>query len=380
MRFRDTTEDRRVHEREQAAFIPSACPNDECPSVASGKFRWVRHGWHETQRAPFRVRRFRCKDCLRAFSTQTFHVSYWQKRPELDQSIFFSARGCSGNRQIAIALGCGKSTVAEKISRLARGALRFHVDALSKAAKLGGDSLFDGLGTFENSQYTPFWLNLGVHRDTSFLFGFTDSPLRRSGTMRPAQRRKRARLEARFGRPNPRAIEDGTTELLAAMKPFLNLSTTRFVTDRHMAYPRALRRAGLDELEHVRIPGSDQRTPMNPLFEINLADMTIRHGNSSQKRETIAFNKRRQAGLERAWLWLMYRNYMASRRVKWKNGPSPAMLAGVASRRLTFNDIFEERILPRRVALPAPWQRQALRQVQTPAVGNNRIHDAVFCT
>ena len=89
---------------------------------------------------------------------------------------------------------------------------------------------------------------------------------------------------------------------------------------------------------------------------------------------------RRQAGIERAWLLLAYRNYMASRRVKCKQGPSPAMLAGVAKEKFTFKDIFEERILPRRVSLPAPWQRQALRQIQTPAVGNNRTHEAAYCT
>jgi hypothetical protein len=107
--------------------------------------------------------------------------------------------------------------------------------------------------------------------------------------------------------------------------------------------------------------------------------MLIRHGNSSQKRETIAFNKRRQAGLERAWLLLVWRNYLAPRRVK-SNGPSPAELAGICDRRLTFAEIFERRIFPQEVALPEVWRRQVARRVETPAVGRNRTHAARYCT
>lgn len=197
--------------------------------------------------------------------------------------------------------------------------------------------------------------------------------------MRPGQKEKRALLEARYGRPDRRSIRVGTAELLRAIGRFLDPKLSRFVSDEHRAYPSAIRDAGLGQLPHLRVPGSAQRTAMNPLFEVNLADMSIRHGNSSQKRETIAFNKRRQAGLERAWLWAIWKNYMAPRRVK-SNGASPAMLAGIRDQRLTFDEVFSKRIFPRDVALPDAWGRQAGRRVETPAVGRNRTHTAVYCT
>ena len=363
----------------QRAFCPPFCPYPECATQLGEIFVWVRNGWHETERAPFRVQRFRCQTCKRTFSTQTFHESYWKRRPELDQLIFNMARSCAGNRQIATALKCGKSTVAEKIRRLALQAIRFQVCRLRNGPLFTGDLLFDGLGTFEHSQYWPYWLNLALNGGTSFIFGVTDSPLRRSGTMKPHQRRKRAILEQTYGRPDPRAVRRGTAELLAAIKPFLDMSASRLVSDRHRDYPLAIRDAGLTSLPHETVSGSDQRTAANPLFEINLADMSIRHGQSTQKRETIAFSKRRQGGIERAWLWLIWKNYMAPRRAKRRNGATPAMLANIADRRLGFDDIFGRRILAREVELPAPWARQVAREVFTPAVGRNRTNDARRC-
>lgn len=248
---------------------------------------------------------------------------------------------------------------------------------LEKGPKFAGDQLFDGLGSFEHSQYFPYWLNIAVDRSTAFVFGVTDSPLRRSGRMRPEQKRKRARLEEAFPPPDPRAVRHGTAELLGIVRPYLDLSRTRFVSDEHPAYPPALRDAELGEIEHLRISGSAQRTASNPLFEINLVDATIRHGSSNQKRETIAFNKRRQAGLERAWIWLVWRNYMAPRRVKSKE-PPPAVLAQIARRALTFEEIFGRRILQDEVALPEVLRRQVRRDVVTPRIGKNRVHEAVF--
>lgn len=373
-------EDRARNEQEQRSFVPPRCPFEDCPSNATDNFSCVRNGWHETERAPFRVQRFRCRCCKRTFSTQTFSYTYWQKRPQIDQQIFFALRSCSANRQIAIAVRCGKSTVAEKLKRMARHCIRFHVSKLRCGSRFEGDLIFDGLGTFEHSQYFPLWLNLAVHRDTSFMFGFTESPIRRSGMMRPAQKRKRERLEAVYGKRNgPNEIRRGTAELLSSIRPFLDDGTTRLLSDEHGAYRPAIRDAGLGHLPHLRVPGSAARTAANPLFEINLADMLLRHTQSSQKRETIAFNKRRQAGLERAWAMLIHRNYMGARRAK-RPGPTPAMLAGITDRALTFEDIFTERIFPSSVQVPPPWQKQIRRDILTPQVGRNTLHELRYAT
>ena len=272
-------------------------------------------------------------------------------------------------------VGCNKETVSHKLERLGRQAIRFQSLKLAEAPKIGGAIVFDGLQSFEFSQYFPYWLNAAVHAESSFAFAFTDSPFRRNGTMTLKQRRIRAQLDARFG-PRPRgAIRKGTAELLLAIKPFLDLPRISLRSDEHPAYPGAIRDAGLGDIPHHVTPGRDPRTRLNPLFEINLADLLLRHTGSHLKRETIAFSRRRQAALEKAALWAVQRNFMLPRRARSPHGPTPAMLAGVASHRFTFGQIFGRRIFPFEVSLADVHQRQIRRDVRTDLLfGRDRLH------
>ena len=52
-----------------------------------------------------------------------------------------------------------------------------------------------------------------------FVYGFNDAELRRSGTMRPAQREKRRILEKQHGRPDPRRRSKQVEELLSQVVP-----------------------------------------------------------------------------------------------------------------------------------------------------------------
>jgi len=366
--------DRLAWEHAEESFIPSRCPNPDCDSAESG-FEYLKWGWHVRRHAPFRVRRFRCRRCRRTFSTQTFRYTYWQRRPDLDSRVRISGLSCAANRQIAQVVGCNKETVARKLERLGRHSLRFQF------RELQGTLLFDGLGTFEHSQFFPYWLNAAVHAETSFALAFTDSPLRRSGNMTPGQRRRRAALEQRFGRPPRRSIEIGTAALLETLRPYLDESGIVLRSDEHPAYPLAIRRAGLAHLPHRVTPGTDARTPLNPLFEINLTDLILRHTGSHLKRETIAFSRRRQAALEKAAIWAVHRNYMRPRRVRRPSGPSPAMLVGLADHRMSFDEIYGRRIFPDEVDLPTVIASQVKREIRTVALrGKHRLHDRKYAT
>lgn len=373
---RDSEQDRRASEVLEERFVPPRCPNLDCDSARTG-FEWIHWGWHARRKAPHRVRRFRCLTCRRTFSTQTFRFSYWQKCPELDSRVRISGLSCSANRQIAGIVGCNKETVAHKLERLGRHSLRFqHRELAARGKRLKGTLLFDGLGSFEQSQFFPYWLNVAVHAESSFALAFTDSPLRRSGTMTRRQRRVREALEARFGRPPRTSIIDGTAELLESVRRYLDDSATVLRSDEHPAYPVAIRKAGLAHLPHRVTAGRNARTRSNPLFEINLSDLILRHTGSHLKRETIAFNRRRQAGLEKAAMWAVHRNFMQPRRARWKRtDPTPAMLVGIANKPLTFEEIYDRRVFPDEVTLSAAHRRQERREVRTVVLsGRDRLH------
>jgi hypothetical protein len=325
-------------------------------------------GFYARLAPPQRVQRYRCVHCRRQFSDQTFSLTYWLKRPELLLEIAASLVGCSGYRQIARARACAPTTVLAHTARLGRHALLFHQQhrpAVQEPLAL------DSFISFEFSQYAPTAFHLAIGQSSHFAYGFTDSELRRSGTMRPAQRRRRAALERRHGRPDPRATEHDVTALIALLCPAPQ--RLELHTDQHGAYPRAVRRLDHLQIDHHTISSRAARTARNPLFPVNLLDLLIRHSGANHKRETLAFSKRRQSAVERLWVFLAWRNFVKCFSER-RQDASPAMRLGLTGRRWTLGEVFRERRFPTRIPLPEHWRRYYERRIETRFLSANRHH------
>jgi hypothetical protein len=157
-----------------------------------------------------------CQRCNRNFSTQTFSTTYWLRRGDLLQPLFHRLLSCSALRQIAREFGVAPSTIQHQAERLGRHALLFHEER--RPALPSEPLVLDGFRTFERGQYWPFDLNLLVGA-SHYVYGMNDAELRRSGTMKPAQKRQRRRLEGLHGRPAPQATRDAVAELVARVVP-----------------------------------------------------------------------------------------------------------------------------------------------------------------
>jgi hypothetical protein len=332
------------------------------------------------------LQRFACLSCGRRFSEQAFLAEYWLHRPELLRRIAALSIAGAGLRQIARELGVSHSTVARHLARAGRHCLLFHRQLMDGAA-IREAIAFDGFETFEYSQFFPFHLNLAAGHESWFLYHFTDSPLRRKGTMTAAQKAERARLELLLGRPDPKAVENGVLELLRTIvrqmparvqpervgeadDPCFHLHS-----DEHPAYARAVRRLRCrtvcPRLHHRTTASTEPRTLANPLFSVNLADLLLRHCGANHRRETIAFSKRRQAAIERLAIFTVWRNAIKSRREK-RPGETAAMRAGVLARPIGWKAVFRRRLFPRRKLLPGVWWSYYWRRVQTPMLGDRQ--------
>jgi hypothetical protein len=210
-----------------------------------------------------------------------------------------------------------------------------------------------------------------VGRRSHFFYGFTDSELRRSGAMTAAQKRTRALLERRHGRPDPRSIEQETAAVLGVVCSVAQ--ELELHTDEHADYPRALRRLAHLRVRHLTVPSRAARTARNPLFAVNLLDLLIRHSGANHKRETIAFAKRRQMAIWRLWVMLAWRNYL-----KWVSERSrrdtPAMRLGICARRLRVADLLRRRLFVTRRTLPARWQAYYWGRTATRLMPKGRDH------
>ena len=330
----------------------------------------VRDGCFDRLHAPTRVQRYRCRHCRRRFSEQTFRTTYWLKRPDLLARVFHGLVSCACLRQSARALQASPQTILLHANRLGRHCQLFHEQHRPRGP-LTEPIALDGFQSFEYSQFHPTWYHVVAGRESHFFYGFTDSELRRSGSMTRAQKRTRLLLERRHGRPDPRSVEQETARVLAVVCP--DPQTIELHTDEHVDYPRALRRLAHLTVRHVTTPSRAARTPENPLFAINLLDLLIRHSGANHKRETIAFAKRRQMAVWRLWVMLAWRNYM-----KWvserTHRDTPAMRLGILSHRLGVNALLRRRLFVSRVGLPAPWQAYYWGRTVTRLIPKGREH------
>ena len=348
---------------------PPFCPNPDCESHRNpATWRFKKKGFYRRAGVPWRVQRYLCQHCHVNFSSQTFAASYWLRNPQLLRPLFFRVLGCSSLRQIATEFDVSHTTVVHQVARLGRHCLLLH-EQLRPAVPTEA-LVLDGFRAFEFGQYWPFDLHLLVGV-SHFVYGFNEAELRRSGTMRPAQRRLRAALERVYGRPDPQATCRAIEALVGWVVPVG--AHVELHSDRHAAYPRGLRRLVGRSIRHRTTSSRALRTPGNPLFPVNLADLLLRHTGANHKRETIAFSKRRQGALYRAAIWLVWRNYVKSTSEKRRDDP-PGVTLGLIPKRLRVEDVLRERRFPWRLEL-SPWlERCYYGRIPTRRIPHCRTH------
>lgn len=357
-------------------FSPPHCPNAKCRfhGHLSGDWRYKRMGYYWSQCRRMRIPRFLCHQCRRSFSSQTFSTSYWLKRPDILPCLLTKTTGGMANRQIARDLQVAPSTIDRQLGRLGRHCLLFHAQMM-RSARPASNVVIDGFVTFEHSQYWPFHHHLALEPHSDFIVYFTDSEVRRSGTMTPAQKRKRERLEAALGRPDPGAVAKDVAHLLEVVAG--EQRNLVVISDDHHAYRRAIK--SLDcVVTHLVTSSRARRDAGNPLFPVNLADMLLRHSSANHRRETIAWSKRRQASAERLAVFLVWRNYLKGRREKVRGSPTPAQARGMLDHRLSVGELLAKRLFIDRIGLPGRWTKYYWKRIVTRALPSERRHDLKY--
>ena len=354
---------------------PPHCPNPDCKFHNDLPEPWPckRIGFFYRQAAPHRIRRFLCKHCRVSFSSQTFSTTYYLKRPDILPQLMTKTVGCMANRQIATDLKVSPTTIDNQLNRLGRHCLLFHEQVRQRMSPSRVIAV-DGFESFELSQYFPFYFHLAVDCRTGMFLHFTDSPLRRKGSMTARQKARRQELEAQFGRPDPRAVRRDMQELLETVTR--NAAQVTIRSDAHKSYPPAIRavETAWKVIRHEVTSSRDRRDQHNALYEINLLDLLLRHGSGNHKRETIAWSKRRQGAALRLAVFLVWRNYVRPRWTK-KCEETPAMEAGLFGGRLTVEGILGGRLFVSKVGLAGRWREYYWGEVETAALGVNRRHE-----
>lgn len=375
-----------TQQADDGAFLPEFCPNPACSAHTRDRepdgghrtdgpdrARWYdRHGSYQT--AAFgQVPRFRCRCCRRGFSRQSFRLDYYAKRVIDYRELLRQLVSCGSTRDMARGGGCSTSTVANRIERLARGAAALHAEVL---LSLQTDEPFviDGFQNFAVSKYFPNNINILVGDQSGLLYDCDYRTIRRSGTMREAQKRRREALEVHY-RADPQALKAGFRCLLdTIVRIWPHRRPIRLHSDCKKDYTRAIdtdaHYRSLTEtgwIAHQRTLSTVARTRHNRLFVVNYLDRQLRKDLKECVRHTVCFARNVCNLMQRLLLYRLYHNHFKAFRHRMPDHTHAAM-AGIDERWVDhkLSRLFDWRQFMSRSVITETDRSVWLRQLTTP--------------
>ena len=215
-----------------------------------------------------RIQRFFCKACARSFSTQTKRLSYYDKKPHINQPLFRLLSSGVSQRRCALIFQVDKKTVARKLVRLGKAA-QFHIETTSRLPQPSHKTaVFDDMETFEHTKCKPLSITVAVQEHSRFIIAARVSQMPSKGRLAAVSLKK-------YGyRPDLR--REGLTEVLARIKRVMpEIQTIK--SDLCPRYPRAVRQI-LPGVIHDRSKGRKpciaglgelKEGGFDPLFSLN---------------------------------------------------------------------------------------------------------------
>lgn len=349
--------------RDVERLVPTFCPHPECPhhtlrETDAETYRFQRRGLRQIARSPGVVRRFSCKRCGRSFSSSAFFDVYRRRKARISEAVFRGHSEGQAGRQIARTTGESLKTVQQLLRRMARQCLLFHLEQLKGLeGRFDETIVLDGLRTFAGSQWEPGDLNTAVAAESLYWLDVDYVGRRRSGRMTPLQRKKRHEREQRLGRPPREIATKKCRESLRRLARLLPEGTRlRLETDEDTAIAAAVRslKPSIPIAHGTTSSRVWRETPRHPLWPVNHEHRLVRHGKKNHTRQTLGFSKTAAGLMDRALVHMVWRNNVKgiSERTPQGSRTTPAMRLGLTERPLSVEDIFHQRLFPRRVGLP----------------------------
>ena len=336
-------------------FMPPFCPWPECVAHRGPGRGFQRNGWYRKKSDPRHIPRYRCRDCWRTCSRQTFSTTYYLKRPALLISVATGLAACSAHRQIARSNHCAKTSVTRMAERLGRHAILFHARCLRDLPPLGEALVHDHWEVFIGRQDQALGIGTAVGSQSWFVYDLDPAPHRGSG--RRPDRKRQLEKTSSSSRPYVRSLKRTFQGLI----PHLSAGETlHLIVDGRVDYRVALREAGIEERVTLRSYPNPKRgpkgTPRSPeaierdyaMFPVDQLHQLLRHSCSDHKRETIAFGRRLESILGRAHLLAGWKNFIKSRSERRPDRTTPAMRLGLTDSRWRFERLLCRRLFPER--------------------------------
>ena len=357
------------------------CPNPDCPnhSPLSDNNGWYeKHGTHPTK-AFGNVQRYRCTECGRTFSDQTFSLNYYLKKQTDFKALFKQLNSNNSDCFIGRDVGLSVDSVQLRRERLARNGMFFQQKVLENI-RINESLAADGFESYTKSKFYPTNINIMVGSESLFLYYLTESLQRRKGVMTKRQKKraeseyanksfKDSRLHSKFG------------VLLEYLKGRTVGQSITLFTDEHKTYKRVIDKinsskpgkaqSGLPRIKHIQISSLLIRDKNNPLHPVNYHDRQIRKDIANHRRKTICHARNDRCMLTRMIMYMVSHNFFKPFEITSRRNQTAARhydALGIDQRKLAYwkSVLFTKRFIQSRVKLPEYFKDIWFKRTATP--------------
>jgi transposase-like protein len=312
-------------------FDPPRCPNRACAAFSSPQGRLVRWGSYAAACRAERVPRYRCKECHKTFSVQTFRQDYRDRRPATNVRLFELLTSGVGLRQAARILGLACSSAQMKMRKMAAACADLH-DNLSARLPEQGTYVLDEEESYEGASICTLTVPILIEKASWFIVATGVAPIRRLARRGTRRRAWQDAHEQKCGRRPDKGRECTRNTLLALARRCSGRLTLR--SDQKSSYARLCREVFADRATHEVTPGSAARTTRNPLFAINTTIAMSRDNCGRLRRRSWLVSKLGRWLKGQLDIFTVYRNYVRQRFNRDDPKLAPACLLGLIDRRL----------------------------------------------
>ena len=336
-------------------FHPPFCPWRECKAHLHRGAGFHKHGSYRRKHDPTLIPRFKCLECERTCSRQTFSTTYYLKRPGLQPRIAAGLAACSAHRQIARSERCAKTTVTRQAERLGRHAILFCARVRSKAPPISEPIVHDHFESFVSRQDRALAIGTAVGGRSWFVYDIDPAPHRVSG--RRPDRKPNAQAKTTSDGSYIRSITRTISSLIERVPDERRLVLR---VDGRVDYPDAVRRTGLASRLRLKVYPNPKRGPKGSprsaeaiardiaMFPVDQLHQLLRHTCADHKRETIAFGRRIESILGRAHLIAVWKNFIKRRTERRPIDTTPAMALGLTDVGWTWERVLSRRLFANR--------------------------------
>lgn len=227
--------------------IPKHCPSCNCA-------KFIRKGYYYVKILRSKKRRYQCKLCKCSFSNQTFHNTYYQRRPDLNEKVFYLLVSGNTQQRSAELLNCSPTTIARKLLWLAQYKKN---DPPNTARHIQ----IDEMESIEHTKLKPLTIPLCVSEDFKIL-GLNVGKIPAKGHLAEISRIK-------YGeRGNER--EKVLREMFTHLKDQLKLLPLTITTDSHPLYPKLIKEY-FPEALHISVVSRKMKEKKRELIHQNSA-------------------------------------------------------------------------------------------------------------